>query len=519
MKLRNLFKTTLLTTLLVSVTALAQTPYDDGQRALREQDWTAAAEFFKEAIKADKQTADASMYWRAHALYRAGRSKEAERQVATLERKYPDSRWVKEARVLQIEHDDSAPVLAGVADESEFDEDLRLFALAQLMDRDPERALPLVLDMLNTTDSESVRGDALFMLGMSDDPRAQQAIAQIARDSNNPKLQADAIHMLGISANQPSIELLSELYRESDSNDVKRAVIQAYMVGDESGELVETLTGLLKTEKDQGLQTDIIRTLGLMDATDALGELYPTLDSPETKAAVLEAYFLAGDTQTLRRVLETETNPELRITAIRGIAMEDDDGAVALLESVYDKAASIEEKKAILESLVMMDDAEDLAMKIVRTETDVNLRRDAIHMLGVMEATEAMAELYASIDQKELRKQVLESMMIADDIDGLQKVLQTENDEDMRAQAIQMLAVSDDGAAADYLVGLYPKASRTEKKALIESMMIMENTQGLIGLMKTETDPELKRQMLQMLTIMDSEEAEQYLFEMLEKKG
>ena len=76
---RNFFKTVLLTSVLVSATVLAQTPYDEGQKALREQDWTAAAAHFEDAIKADKKTADASMYWRAHALYKAGRQKEAER--------------------------------------------------------------------------------------------------------------------------------------------------------------------------------------------------------------------------------------------------------------------------------------------------------------------------------------------------------------------------------------------------------------------------------------------------------
>jgi len=516
---RKFFRTALLTTIMVSATVLAQTPYDDGQKALREQDWSAAADYFKQAIKSDKDSADAAMYWRAHALYKAGRQKEAERQVATLERKYPDSRWVKEARVLQIEHDDSAPVLAEVADESGMDDDLRMFALAQLMERDPERALPLVLDTLKRTRSESVRGDTLFMLGMSDDPRAQEAVAQIARDGSNPELQASAIHMLGVSGNTPSLELLSDLYRESANKDVKQAVIQAYMVADDSGDMVETLVELLETEQDPDLQMGIIRTLGLMDATDELRKIYPTLKTQESRKAALEAYFLAGDTATLRQVLETETDPELRITAIRGIAMEDDEGSVALLESAYDKAASLEEKKAILESLSMMDDAEELAMKIVRTETNTELRRDAIHMLGVMEATDAMAELYSSIGEKELRKTVLESMMIADDIDGLQKVLQSESDEDMRAQAIQMLAVSDDDDAAEYLAGLYPNASRTEKQAIIQSMMIMENASGLIGLIKTETDPDLKRQMLKMLSVMDSEESDRYLFEMLEKKG
>jgi hypothetical protein len=50
-------------------------------------------------------------------------------------------------------------------------------------------------------------------------------------------------------------------------------------------------------------------------------------------------------------------------------------------------------------------------------------------------------------------------------------------------------------------------------------MMIMENVEGLIKLIKTETDPDLKREMLQVLTLMDSEESDEYLFEMLENKG
>ena len=173
----------------------------------------------------------------------------------------------------------------------------------------------------------------------------------------------------------------------------------------------------------------------------------------------------------------------------------------------------------VLEALVIMDEAEDLALKIVRTESDFELRRNAIQLLGVMEATEELAELYASIDETELRKVVLESMMIADDTDGRMKVLQSEQDNGLRAAAIQALAISDDDAAAQYLVTLYPDGSREVKQAIIQAMMITENTEGLIDLLKTETDPELKREMLQMLTTMDSEASDEYLFELLENKG
>jgi len=398
MLMNKILKTTILASVLIAATVLAQTPYDEGQKALREQNWTEAADQFKQAIKADKDKADASMYWRAHALYKAGRKSEAERQIRSLERKYPDSRWVKEAQLLEIEHNGTEPVLSGTADGSDLDEELRMFALAQLMDRDPERALPLVLDMMNSTDSENVRSDTLFILGMSDDPRAQQLIAQIARDSKNPDLQVDAIHMLGISSNQPSADLLSDLYHESTSIEVKKAVIQAYMIGDDSDAVVDLLLKMLKTEKNPDLQKEIIQALGVMDAT------------------------------------------------------------------------------------------------------------------------EQIAALYTSLDGFELRKTVLEAMMIADDTDGLIKVLESEKDAELRAAAMEMLAVNGDKASAEYLVGLYPGGSQKDKTAIIQSMMIMDNAEGLIGLMKNETNPELKREILQMLAIMDSEESDEYLFKMLENK-
>jgi len=40
-----------------------------------------------------------------------------------------------------------------------------------------------------------------------------------------------------------------------------------------------------------------------------------------------------------------------------------------------------------------------------------------------------------------------------------------------------------------------------------------------LSLLKQENDPDLKREMLQILNTMDSEESDEYLFEMLEKNG
>ncbi len=388
LSINKLLRATILASAVLTASVMAQTPYDEGQKALRDQNWSVAAEQFQKAIKSDQAKADAAMYWRAHALYQASRNNEATSQIKTLERSYPDSRWVKEAQALKIEHE-------GSVDTSGLDDDLRIFALAQLMDRDPQRALPLVLDALENTQSESVRNDALFVLGMSDEPAAQEAIAEIARNGSNPELQANAIYMLGAASTESSLALLEGLYAEGASRQAKEAVIHAHIAAGEQGNLIR----FLKTEKDPELQREIIYALGAMDATDELGELYSSMSNMETRVAILE------------------------------------------------------------------------------------------------------------------------SLAIADDTEGLIKILQAEKDSNLRAAAIHSLSVNGDSAGADYLVSLYPNGTRTEKSAIIESMMVMDNAQGLIGLLKQESDPKLRREMVQMLTVMDTDESSEYLFELLENKG
>lgn len=507
-------KTIAFTLVLTATVALAQTPYDEGQKALREQNWPAAAEHFEQAIEGNESAADAAMYWRAYALYQEGRINEAERQVRRLERNHPDSRWLKEAQVLQMEHESSESALAETAQGEVLDDELRIFALGQLMQRNPDRALPLLLDLMNTTESESVRKNAFFMLGMSDDPSAQQAIAGFARDSQDPELRIDAIHMLGMASNPADRKLLSSLYAGTSDLDVKEAVIQAYIMGDGSQPLVQ----LLETEQNPELQSSLLHALGVMGATSELQRLYAGLNSLESRTAALEALALAGDTQTLRQVLETETNPELLAAAIRGIAMEGGSDAASLLEQVYDNADTTEEKQAVLDALMMMDEGQALALKIVQTETDIQLRRQAIHTLGAMEATEELAALYATIDPVELRRAILEALSIADDTDGLITLIENETDPQLRSSAIHVLAITGETRAANYVISLYPGASDPEKQAIIQAMMIMDDAPGLIDLLNTETNPELKRQMVQLLATMDSEVTEQYLFDLLENE-
>ena len=397
MPIKTVFKPIVLASVLIAAAALAQTPYDEGQKALREQRWTEAAEQFDQAAQSDREQADSAIYWKAYALFKSGRNKEAERALRTLERKYPESSWIKESQALRMEYQDPARTLDQAADSGEvMDEELRLFALAQLMDRNPERALPLLLDLLNHSESASVRQDALFVLAMSDEPAALETLATVARGNGDSELQASAIHILGNASPDYALPLLEELYQNNAAPEVKQAVIQAYLVSDEPEQLIR----ILNTESDPELQQQIIHTLGAMDATTELEALYPGLQDPQLKVAVIDAFAIAGDQAMLRRVLETETAPEIRQAALHGIAMDGGDDSAAFLESVYKNTGSSEEKSTVIEAMMIMDDAEGL-IRLLKQESDPEFKRQILQMMTIMDSEAAEQYLFEQLEKSQ----------------------------------------------------------------------------------------------------------------------
>lgn len=450
---RQTLKKLALASVLVTTAVMAQTPYDEGQKALRDQDWMEAVEHFEEAIKDVNSPADAASYWMAYAYFKAGRNREAERELRRLERNFPDSKWLKEAQALRLEHQAPEQTASGIASRvPELDDDMKLFALMQLMERDPERTIPLVLDLVHNAKSESTRHDALFLLAMSDDEAAREPLLSIARDSEDPKMQQHAIEMLG-----------------------------------------------------------------MMEATSELHALYPTQDR-DTKISIIESLSIAGDTTMLRQVLETETDPDLRKAAIFGIAMHGDADSVEFAEEIYRAAESVDEKITVMEAMVMMDDAADMALNILKTETDPRLQMHAIHLLGVMEATDELADLYDRSADQGVRMAILEALSIAEDDESLVKIIEKESDPQLRAAAVQALAINGSPEASAYLQQMYTGASHDEKAQIIQSMLILEDSDALLALMRQEDDAGLKREMLQTLVMMGSDDIDEELFELLESE-
>jgi hypothetical protein len=284
--------------------------YSQGTQAINENNYSKAQSDFDQVAKMNGRRAEGALYWKAYAQNKQGQRSEALGTIAELRRAYPQSRWLKEARILEIEIQKSMG--QAVNPEGEKDEGIKLAALDSLMQSDDERAIPLLRKFLNDNHSAKLKDRALFVLSQSDRPEAQQVLGDVALGKQYPELQEKAIHYLGIEGGSRSSERLQAIYEGSSDPKIKRSVLHAFMVsGDE-----QRVFAIAQRETSPELKKDAIHQLGVMGAHEELHKLYNATTASDAKKEILHSMGISGDSEGLIEAAKNETDPDVRGSAI-----------------------------------------------------------------------------------------------------------------------------------------------------------------------------------------------------------
>jgi tetratricopeptide (TPR) repeat protein len=285
--------------------------YNQGQRALDAHRYADALDYFNQVASHEGPHADGAAYWKAYTLIKLGRKDEALAAIAELRKSHPQSRWLDDAKVLEVE--------AGkpVSPESESDEELKLIALNGLMQSEPDRALPLLENLLKGNQSPRVKKRVVYVLAASDSPKAQQLLQQVAKGQSNPDVQLAAIQYLGGRRNDPAkAQLLMDIYNSSSDPNVKRAILNSL-----SGDHARVLQ-LLRTEKNQELRIYMIRLLGGREDAgtgDALVAMYPDGDQ-DVKNAILDSLTSQRNAKAMVGLARAEKDPRLKQRIVERLA-------------------------------------------------------------------------------------------------------------------------------------------------------------------------------------------------------
>ena len=271
-----------------------------------------------------------------------------------------------------------------VQPESVADEELKLLAINGLMNMDPDRAVPLIEKFLQARHSAKLKERALFVLAQSDSPRAREIIAQIAAGKLYPESQTKAIEFVGSEGGASNLDLLAHVYAGAGSVEVKRAVLQAFAVSDAT----DRLLAAARSERNPELRRKAIQGLGTSGAGDALIQFYREESSPELKEEVLQALGTADAQTQLIEIAGSERNAALKRKAIEGLGVAGGPKAREALLAMYASEPDREVRKQVIEALFVADEARAL-IDLARKESDPELKREIVEKLANMDSREA----------------------------------------------------------------------------------------------------------------------------------
>jgi hypothetical protein len=364
--------------------------YSAGQSALDSRHWDQALDFFSQVISRNGARVDGALYWKAYALGKLGRRDEAAATIAELRKSYASSRWLDDAKALELELKQASG--QNVAPEAESDEELKLMAINGLMQSDPERAIPLLESQLKGSASPKVKRNTLFVLAQSNSPKAQALIEQIARGGGNPDLQLKAISYMD-QRRQPNnnAQVLAEIYAATNDLAVKRAILQAHSsIRDK-----DFLLRAAKTEKSPELREFAIGALAGNNGTPELWQLYQAETTTEGKLQLLRYMYSNSNADKLLEVVRTEKDPKVRADAMRVLASQKSGVNADTLVSLYNAEQDPQIKQSIMDGLFSQRNAKAL-VDIARAEKDTKMKLRIVERLSNMknkEATDYLEEI------------------------------------------------------------------------------------------------------------------------------
>jgi len=343
---------------------------------------------YQQIAEAKGSRAEGALYWKAYVLSKLGRREDALASLEELKKSYAQSRWLNDARALELEVQQGAG--RGASPESEGDEELKLLAINGLLSTDPERAVPLLEKQLtNPKNSPKLKERSLFVLAQSKNARAREIVANYAKGASNPDLQLMAVQYLGTFGGKENRDKLTEIYRSGSDVALKRAVLRGLMISRDH----EALMQIARTEQNPELQRDAIRYIG--SAGGDVGPLWSSAASKETKEAVLEGLMIRNDVLKLSEIAKSDPDVKIRRQAISHLANCGREKTGPMLVAMYSGEQDKQVRSAILRGLYQQSNAKAL-VELARKESDPGLKREAVQQLSHMksaEATEFLVEL------------------------------------------------------------------------------------------------------------------------------
>jgi tetratricopeptide (TPR) repeat protein len=221
--------------------------------------------------------------------------------------------------------------------------------------------------------------------------------------------------------------------------------------------------------------------------------------------------------QILMGVAKANNQPDLQKRAIRYMGMNSNSRNRAVLKEIYNSSTDMSVKKTVFQAWLMCGCKEDVAA-LARTEKNPELRREAIRYLGMMGGRAELFEFYKNSPDAETREAAVGAMLLCGCAHELAEIVQTEKDPAVLDKAINTLGLVGGEESLAALTKVYgSQADIPTKKKVINALFLHGAGKEMVILARKETNPELKKSLIQKMSLMSSPEITEYMMEILNK--
>jgi HEAT repeat protein/Ni/Co efflux regulator RcnB len=213
-----------------------------------------------------------------------------------------------------------------------------------------------------------------------------------------------------------------------------------------------------------------------------------------------------------------KSHPDLQRTAVKYLGLFGGDESRQLLSEIYASTDEVDVKKAVLQAYMTSGNKAGV-LAAARGEKSPELRRAAIRQLGPMGATAELWELYRSDPSTEARKDIIQALFVGGGGDRIAELAKTETNPELRRTAVRTLGLLGQDATGATLVAFYQSdRDPAVRKEALRGLFIQGNAHALVQLARAEKDPEMRREIVNQLSLLGgNKEAMDYLMEILNK--
>jgi HEAT repeat protein len=282
------------------------------------------------------------------------------------------------------------------------DGDVKVMAMQGLLRNNPERAMPILKELMARRDSASLclRRHALFLLATSNDQAASDMLINAAMSDPDKEVRESAVFWLSRTSDERAVPILDSVLRSSTDPDVQQAAI--FALGTKRSD--QARAALRSYVTKPGISPDLANAALFQVARDPrttsaeLKQFYANARSTEQKQQVLVAMMTRGDKDLawLKQIVsDRNEDAELRQQAL--MTLIQGDVPTADLLKLFDAVQDDREMQGMMVLLMSRRPNDpaitDRLISIVKTSKDRELREQAMFWLGQSKDPRATALL------------------------------------------------------------------------------------------------------------------------------